>query len=74
MLKITNNKYFKHTWILYEQMNYEVGAYENNLQIDIHENREELFNYYYFRNNPETYESLSNKNFFSLKKLSKTNL
>ena len=28
----------------YEQSNYKVGASENNLQIDINENREKLFN------------------------------
>lgn len=31
------------------------------MQIDIDENREELFNNYYFENNSEKYESLSNK-------------
>ena len=30
----------------YEQSNYKVGASENNLQIDINENREKLFNNY----------------------------
>ena len=33
------------------------------MQIDISENREELFNNYYFENNSETYVSLSNKKF-----------
>ena len=42
----------------YEQSNYKVGASENNLQIDIDENREELFNNYYFENNSEKYDSL----------------
>ena len=32
----------------YAQSNYKVGASENNLQIDIAENREELLNNYYF--------------------------
>ena len=45
----------------YEQSNYKVGASENKLQIDINENREELFNNYYFENNSEKYDSLSNK-------------
>ena len=45
----------------YEQSNYKVGASENNLQIDINENREKLFNNYYFENNSEQYDSLSNK-------------
>ena len=34
--------------LFYEQQNYKVGGFENNLQIDIVENREELFNNYYF--------------------------
>ena len=41
----------------YEQSNYKVGASENNLQIEIDENREELFNNYYFKNNSEKYYS-----------------
>ena len=40
----------------YEQSNYKVGASENHLQIDINENREELFNNYYFENNSEKYD------------------
>ena len=32
----------------YEQSNYKVGASENNLRIDIADNREELFKNYYF--------------------------
>ena len=32
----------------YAQSNYKVGASENNLQIEIYENREELFNNNYF--------------------------
>ena len=47
----------------YEQSNYKVGASENNLQIDIDKNREGLFNNYYFENNSEKYDSLSNKKF-----------
>ena len=58
----------------YEQSNYKVGASENNLQIDIDENREELLNNYYFENNSEKYDSFSIKNLCSLKKLPKTNL
>ena len=45
----------------YEQSNYKVGVSENNLQIDNYKNREELFNNYYFENNSEKYDSLSNK-------------
>ena len=55
----------------YEQSNYKVGASENNLQIDIAENREELFNNYYFANNSEKYDSLSNKKFLFFKKITK---
>ena len=55
----------------YEQSNYKVGASENNLHIDIDENREELFNNYYFENNSETYDSLSNKKFHFFEKITK---
>ena len=55
----------------YEQSNYKVGASENNLQIDIDENREELFNNYYFENNSEKYDSLSNKKYFYFEKFTK---
>ena len=40
--KITNSS--KIHDFFYEKSNYKVGASENNLQIDIAENREELFN------------------------------
>ena len=59
--KITNSS--KIHEFFYEQSNYKVGASENNLRIDITENREELFNNYYFENNSEKYDSLSNKKF-----------
>ena len=55
----------------YEQSNYKVGASENNLQIDIDENREELFNNYYFENNSEKYDSLLNKKFIFFEKIIK---
>ena len=55
----------------YEQSNYKVGASENNLQIDIDENREELFNNYYFVKNSEKYDSLSNKKFLFFEKITK---
>ena len=58
----------------YEQSNYKVGGSEKNLQINIDLNREEIFNNYYFENNSEKYSSLSNKIFYSLKNLPKTNL
>ena len=54
----------------YEQSNYKVGASENNLQIDIYENREELFNNY-FKNNYEKIDSLSNKKFLFFEKITK---
>ena len=70
--KITNisniHEYF------YEQSNYKVGASENNLQIDITENREEIFNNYYFENNSEKYDSLSNKKFIFFEKITKNKL
>ena len=55
----------------YEQSNYKVGGSENNLQIDIDEKREKLFNNYYFENNPEKYYSLSNKKFLLFEKITK---
>ena len=58
----------------YEQSNYKVGASENNLQIDNNENREELFNNYYFANNSEKYDSLSNKKFLFFGKITKNKL
>ena len=58
----------------YEQSNYKVGASENNLQIDINKNRKELFNNYYFENNSEKYDSLSNKKFLFFKNIAKNKL
>ena len=58
----------------YEQANYKVGGSENNLQIDINENREELFNNYYFENNSEKYNSSSNKKFLFFGKSTKNKL
>ena len=55
----------------YEQSNYKVGASENNLQIDINEDRDELFNNYYFEKNSEIYDSLSNKKFLFFGKITK---
>ena len=55
----------------YEQSNYKVGGSENNLHIDINENREELFNYYYVENNSEKYDSILNKKFLFFGKISK---
>ena len=58
----------------YEQSNYKVGASENNLQLDINEKREELFKNYYFENNSERYDSLSNKKFLFFGKITKNKL
>ena len=58
----------------YEQSNYKVGASENNLQIDIDKNRKELFNNYYFENNSEKYDSLSNKKFLFFEKIAQNKL
>jgi len=58
----------------YEQSNYKVGASENNLQIDIDKNSEELFNIYYFENNSEKYDSLSNKKFLFFEKIAQNKL
>ena len=55
----------------YEQSNYKVGASENNLQIEIYENSQELFNNYYLENNSEKYDSLSNKKFLFFEKITK---
>ena len=58
----------------YEQSNYKFGGSENNLQIDIVKNSEELFNNYYFKNNSEKYDSLSNKKFVFFKKIDQNKL
>ena len=70
--KITNSS--KIHEFFYEQSNYKVGDSENNLQIEIDENREELFNNYYFKNNSEKYDWLSNKKFLFFGKITKKNL
>ena len=57
--KITNSS--KIHEFFYEKSYYKVGASENNLQIDIDKNREVLLNNYYFENNSDKYDSLSNK-------------
>ena len=58
----------------YEQSNYKVGGSENNLQVDINVNREELFNNYYFENNSEKYDALSNKKFLFFGRITKNKL
>ena len=67
--KITNTSNIHE--FFYEQSNYKVGGYENNLQIEIDGNREELFNNYYFKKNSEKYDSLSNKKFHFFEKITK---
>ena len=44
------------------------------MQIEINENREDLFNNYYFKNNSEKYDSLSNKEFLFFGKITKNKL
>ena len=44
------------------------------MQIDIDKTREELFNNYYFENNSEKYDSLSNKNFLFFETIAKNKL
>ena len=70
--KITNTSNIHE--FFYEQSNYKIGASENNFQIEIDENREELFNDYYFENNSEKYDSLSNKKFLFFEKITKNTL
>jgi len=70
--KITNSS--KIHEFFYEQSNYKVGASENNLRIDIDKNRDELFNNYYFENNYEKYDSLSNKKFLFFEKIAQNKL
>ena len=55
-------------------MHYKVGGSDNNLQIDIDENREELFKNYYFEKKSEKYDTLSNKNFPLYEKITKNKL
>ena len=76
-LNVKNNKITKISKIhefFYEQSNCKVGASENNLQIDIDKNRDELFNNYYFENNYEKYDSLSNKKFLFFEKIAQNKL
>ena len=76
-LNVKNNKITKISKIhefFYEQSNYKVGASENNLQIDIDKNRDELLNNYYFENNSEKYDSLSNKKFLFFEKIAQNKL
>ena len=55
----------------YEKSNCKFGGSENNLRIEIDENREGLFNNYYFKNNSKKYDSLSNKKFLFFEKITK---
>ena len=67
--KITNTSNIHE--FFYEQSNYKFGGSENNLRIEIDENREGLFNNYYLKNNSEKYDSLSNKKFQFFEKITK---
>ena len=58
----------------YEQSNYKAGGSENNLQINIGENKEKLINNYYFEKNFEKYDSLSDKKFLFFGKITKNKL
>ena len=71
MAQESQNNDFSCKLIYRKQSNYKFGASENNLQIDIDKNREGLFNNYYFENNSEKYDSLSNKKFLFFKKITK---
>ena len=55
----------------YEQSNSKVGGSENNLQLEIDENRKELINNFYFENNSEKYNTLTSKKFLSFEKITK---
>ncbi len=55
----------------YKQSNYKVGGSENNLQIGIDENREALFNNYYFENISKKYDSFSIKKSLFFNKITK---
>ena len=44
------------------------------MQIEIDKNREKLFNNYYFENNSEKYDSLSNKKFLFFERRAKNKL
>ena len=70
--KITNSSKIHEFY--YEKSNYKVGASENNLQIDVDKNRDEIFNNYYFENNSEKYDSLSNKKFLFFEKIAQNKL
>ena len=74
ILKIKTTNSSKINEFFYEQSNYKIGASENNLQIEIDENKEELFNNYYFENNSEKYDSLSNKKFLFFEKIAQKKL
>ena len=67
--KITNTSNIHE--FFYEKSNYKFGGSENNLRIEIDENREGLFNNYYLKNNSEKYDSLSNKKFLLFEKITK---
>ena len=58
----------------YEQSNYKIGASENNLQLDIKENKKELITNNYHEKSSEKYTSVKQKNFSLTHKIPKSNL
>ena len=78
-----NKHYFKNKKIkkiskihdfFYEQSNYKIGASENNLQLDIKENKKELITNNYHEKSSEKYTSVKQKNFSLTHKIPKSNL
>ena len=58
----------------YEKSNYKVGASENNLQLNIKENKKELFNENYLENSSDKFNQLSIKKFLLFEKQTKRKL
>ncbi|ABB50544.1 hypothetical protein PMT9312_1484 [Prochlorococcus marinus str. MIT 9312] len=58
----------------YEQSNYKIGGSENNFQLEIKVNEKELISNNYFENTSTKNNSLSNKKFQLLKKITKNKL
>jgi len=58
----------------YEKSNYKVGASENNLQLNIKENKKELLNKNYLENSSDKFNQLSIKKFLLFEKQTKRKL
>ena len=58
----------------YEQSNYKVGASENNIQLDIKENKKDLLNKNHLENPKQKDAQLAIKNFRLFEKLSKSKI